>query len=196
MNPRDEANVNDVKIGERLRCLRKHRKITIKKMSMDLGMSYSFLSALENDKCSISIVNLMKILEYFDVDLAYFFASSDSKSNVQLFRKQSVTKYLTQDGLVFQNITSGHADNIDVSLISHPPNSPSIPRVYGHKKGGEEFIYVLEGNLVVLVDGKTHELEVGDSVLFDSELDHSIYTEKTAAVFLLISSPPYCVNHV
>mgnify|MGYP000882991376 CR=1 FL=1 len=195
MNGAEHLNENHgINIGDRLRKLRRQNKISIKKLAADLEMSYSYLSGLENNKHSITIVNLMRILEYFDIDLAYFFGNGDERSKIRFIPKNEVPKYETEDGLVFRIITSGYAENIEVSIITHPPQTPSLHRVYSHKSGEEEFISVLEGILYVEVDGKEHRLEVGDSILFHSRLDHSIFTRDCEATFLLISAPPYYTN--
>lgn len=47
----------DISIGSKIRALRKVRSISLQQMAKDLGMSYSYLSGLENDKYSVSITN-------------------------------------------------------------------------------------------------------------------------------------------
>ena len=191
---RKVCNLEDIKIGGRLRSLRKARRISLKKMADDLGMSYSYLSGLENNKHSITIVNLQKISAYFDVDMVYFFAEPETSANIRFIGREDRIRYITDDGLVFTNLTAGHSRNLEIQRIMHPPYSPAERRVYSHKHGEEEFITVLEGCLYVQVAGKIHELKEGESILFDAKLDHSIYTEQEAADFLLISSPPYNVT--
>lgn len=88
MNGAEHLNENHgINIGDRLRKLRRQNKISIKKLAADLEMSYSYLSGLENNKHSITIVNLMRILEYFDIDLAYFFGNGDERSKIRFIPK-------------------------------------------------------------------------------------------------------------
>ena len=49
---------NDIEIGKKLRALRKIRGISLQQMARETGMSYSYLSGLENGKHSVSITNL------------------------------------------------------------------------------------------------------------------------------------------
>ena len=53
----------DISIGSKIRALRKVRSISLQQMAKDLGMSYSYLSGLENDKYSVSITKLQVILK-------------------------------------------------------------------------------------------------------------------------------------
>lgn len=177
-------------IGAKIKELRKKKKITLAVMAKGLGMSYSYLSNLENEKCSISVVNLQRICDYLDVDMVYFFSSSAQNEKAEVIKKESVVQYATQDGLVFKVLTGGYADTMEVQRIYHPPFGPSERRTYRHKYDGEEFITVLTGTLYVEIAGEKHCLHSGDSILFKSRAEHSIYTAEEEAEFLLISASP------
>ena len=63
---------SDIEVGKRLRSLRKIRGISLQQMAAETGMSYSYLSGLENGKHSVSITNLQRIASFFGVDMVYF----------------------------------------------------------------------------------------------------------------------------
>lgn len=44
----------------------------------------------------------------------------------------------------------------------------------GHSHGGEEFILVIEGRLVIRYGSQTIELDEGDSIYFDADTVHSL----------------------
>ena len=46
-----------------------------------------------------------------------------------------------------------------------------------HEPGSRETSVVLEGTLVLVVDGTRHELNEGDSVTFDADLPHHFENE-------------------
>jgi transcriptional regulator with XRE-family HTH domain len=46
--------MDDLRVGERLRTLRKQRKLTLRALSRASGQALSYLSALENGKNSIT----------------------------------------------------------------------------------------------------------------------------------------------
>jgi len=192
MNQNGTGGTETAGIGARLKTLRKKHKLSLNALADALGMSYSYLWGLENNKHSISIVNLQKICSYFGVDMIYFFSADNLSAKVKVIRRSETVKYRTDDGLSFEVLSGNFADRLEISLISHPAFAPSERRVYSHNVEGEEFISVLEGVLFVQVgNDQANRLEAGDSICFDCRLDHSIYTEEQPAKFFLISSPPY-----
>jgi transcriptional regulator with XRE-family HTH domain len=66
-----------IDIGTRIRKLRKKHNVTIQELCNKTGLSYSFLSNLENNKHSITVSNLSKIANFFKVELSYFFLEDD-----------------------------------------------------------------------------------------------------------------------
>lgn len=179
-----------VDIGSKLKALRESKGISLKAVAEATGMSYSYLWGLEHNKHSISIVNLQRLSQFFEVDLVYFF-EKPNRGSVWFIGKDQTATYYTEDGLVFNLLTAGRSKNMQVMEVYHPPHSPSEKRVYCHDQKGEEFITVLEGKLFVTVEDTTYELEEGDPIIFSSNMKHSIYTEELPARFLIISSPPY-----
>ncbi|MEA4884862.1 MAG: XRE family transcriptional regulator [Clostridia bacterium] len=184
------SNAENVDVGGKLKKLRQVKGISLKAAAEATGMSYSYLWGLEHSKHSISIANLQRLSEFFNVDLVYFFKTA-SQGPVSLVGRDDTTTYHTQDGLRFNLITSGRSKNMQVMEVYHPPHTPSERRVYCHDQEGEEFITVLEGKLFVMVEDTTYELEKGDPIMFSSSMRHSIYTEDLPARFLLVASPPY-----
>ena len=63
---------SDIEVGKRIRSLRKIRGISLQQMAAETGMSYSYLSGLENGKHSVSITNLQRLASFFGVDMVYF----------------------------------------------------------------------------------------------------------------------------
>ena len=66
-------------IGEKLKELRKSRRLSIRKVSEASGFSISFLSKLENGKSSITIKNLIKLLSFYGVTLADIFSGETAR---------------------------------------------------------------------------------------------------------------------
>ena len=184
------AGTKKLDIGGRLRKLRKVREITLEKVAEDIGMSYSFLSALENNKHSISLDNLQKLAEYFQVDMVYFLEESDREGAV--IRQKDRPTLLTDDGIAFQTVTSGLSENMQITFVTIPPDTPDKDSrlVHAHKKG-EEFITVTKGEVTVIVEERKYQLKEGDSVIFPAEKEHVIYAGKKGAEIILIGAPPY-----
>jgi len=78
---------------------------TIQELCNKTGLSYSFLSNLENNKHSITISNLNKIANVFKIELNDFFIRDDLDNEPYLVRKNE-EKYLTDDNIKIQSLSS------------------------------------------------------------------------------------------
>lgn len=105
-----------IEIGRKLRKLRKIRQISLTKLAEDTGMSYSYLSGLENEKHSISISNLQRLAEYFEIDLINFLDSNNENEAVFIGKKDRECKF-TDDGVSFMDITIMLYNNIEKEKV-------------------------------------------------------------------------------
>src|SRR5450756_115219 len=87
--------VEDEEVGSTLKKLRTERGLSIKKVSEDTGFSTSSVSRLENGKTSITIKDLIKLLDYYGVKMAEVFSSPVSKKLV--FRRDERCLLYTSD---------------------------------------------------------------------------------------------------
>jgi len=184
----ENGNNGEVNIGLKIRRLRKIRNLSLQQVSEDTGMSYSYLSGLENDKHSISIVNLQRLANYFGVDMIHFL--DNKNTDTVLIRKNDGQDLVTEDGIVYNVITSKKANFLQVSYVTLPPNAPAEKNIHKHAQG-QELIVALEGEVMVTVEDEKYRLLEGDSVMFSSDVEHLIYTEDKGAKIVIVSSPPY-----
>ena len=56
---------------------------------------------------------------------------------------------------------------------------------------GQELVQVLDGTVIVMVEGERYTVNWGDSLLFEADVEHLIFTEDRPATFAIVSSPPY-----
>ena len=180
---------SDIEVGKRIRALRKNRGISLQQMANDTGMSYSYLSGLENGKHSVSITNLQRVANFFNVDMVYFLQPGGPVP--RLIRKED----LLQDNsgvedIYYRVMTPPESSHLQISYIQMPPNAPTERRIHKHGRG-QELVMVMDGAVVVMVEGERYTVERGDSLLFEADVEHLIFTEDRPAAFAIVSSPPY-----
>lgn len=178
----------DINIGLKVRQLRKIRGISLQQLAEDTGMSYSYLSGLENGKHSISINNLQRLAAHFEVSLIHFLDNNHNQT--VLIRRGEGSRTQTADGIDFNVITADTAQRLQVSFVEMPANTPTERHIHKHPSG-EEFITVTEGEVIVLIEEEKYVLHQGDSVFFQSDREHVIYTESKPGRMILVASPPY-----
>ncbi len=185
-------DLNQVSVGAEIRNLRKLRGISLQKMAEDTGMSYSYLSGLENDKHSVSITNLQKIAKFFKVNLVYFLTPKGPVPRV--FRKKDLYDPNNAYGnIAYRVITPESSGCLQVSYAYLPPNAPKEQNVHKHG-AGQELVLVLDGCSCIMVENEKYKIEQGDCIIFESSLEHVIYTEEQPATLVIVSSPPYGRN--
>ncbi len=153
-------------LGFRIRELRQARSLTLEQVAADTGFSVSFLSMLERDKVSVSVDNLEKLANYFQVHMVHFFRG-ETASPAQITRREEILKRLA---LTAQNPAM-------VTLLSNRPDARMEPLLVTIAPGQEEphfrqheadvLVYVLEGDAILISEtGEEIELYQGDMAYY------------------------------
>ncbi len=72
-----------------------------------------------------------------------------------------------------------------------PPGSKGVEHYH---EVSRHFFYILEGEASLLIEGKTHILNSGDSILVPPGAIHQIKNESRDELNLLVVSSPECFN--
>ena len=183
-------------IGEKIKAIRTSQNLTLKQLSELTGLSTGFLSQLERGLSSIAVDSLEVIANALNVNLGVFFDSYSEKNDEPVMYSFS-QRYNQTASKIFQAVL-----NHDVSSFAMLPRLTQLMpqanldeeelEIYNHK--GEEFIYVLEGTVTLLLDSQRYTLNPGDCVQFSSNKDHNWMNCTNKIVKLLtvnIPSPFY-----
>ncbi|SHK28645.1 helix-turn-helix domain-containing protein [Tepidibacter formicigenes] len=159
--------INEISI--KIRNLRKERNLTLKDLSEKTGLSVSFLSQVENNTSSLAITSLKKIADALNVSINYFFYKPKIHNFLIKSENQSVFQIESSNSQFIR--LSGDFSNrvLESMLVVIPPEQQ-----HGHKFShpGEEFIYVLEGAIIVNLDDTEYLVKAGDSFHFPSTIPH------------------------
>lgn len=173
--------------GTRLRQLRKGKKLSLQELAKKSGVSAATISQIERDNVDPTMTTLYKICTALNVTLASLI--TDNETSERVVRKNNrKTMFLPNSKVKYQLLTPGIKDDLEMILIELEPGQQDR-QVITHT--GEECGYVLEGQLVVVLDDEEYELEAGDSIYFDSSLPHRFINrgeEKCISVWAM--TPP------
>lgn len=78
--------MSEYNIGTKIRKLRHDRRMTLQKVSTEIGVSTALISQIENGHISPPIATLKKIARFFDVKMADFFAESEDPCRFEVVR--------------------------------------------------------------------------------------------------------------
>ena len=157
-------------ISEKIRNLRKEKDLTLKDLSKKTGLSVSFLSQVENGYSSLAITSLKKIAEALNVTMNYFFKTPEVHNFLVKAEEEKVFKIEGSNSEFIRISGNFTGRKLESMLVIIPPE-----QMHGSKFNhpGEEFVYVLEGALIVNLAGTDYLVKAGDSIQYPSTTDHS-----------------------
>jgi transcriptional regulator with XRE-family HTH domain len=174
-------------ISDKIRSLRKKNDLTLKEISEKTGLSISFLSQVENGTSSLAINSLKKIADALDVPINTFFENCQNYNFLTKSEKQFKFK-LEGSNTEYILLSGKFAERSLEAMIIYIQPEQTHKQQFNHP--GEEFIYVLEGALIVTIENKEYLAKAGDSIHYPSKLPHYwINPSKEQAKILTILTP-------
>jgi transcriptional regulator with XRE-family HTH domain len=177
-------------IGERIKRLRLKKSMGLVELGRHTGLSASFLSQLETGRVVPTLRNLARIAMVFSKDLSYFF-QSEPRSVFRIHRRKERVR-LPQSGVAhpayyFESLGYQVPDrDMDPYFAEFVPLETGI-EIKPHLHPGFEFLYVLEGDLLLRHGDLESQLGPGDAAYFDSGTPHSYHCvgKKPAGVLIV-----------
>lgn len=163
---------NDIAaISARLKELRTFSDYTTAEVAEKLGVDEEEYVAYEKGESEIPINLIYKFASIMDTEASYVIGGvlpSKEKVNVVYDGKGvSVKRY---EGYSFTSLGGDfRKKTMNPMLVTIAPTD--APELVVH--GGQEFNYVLEGELRVIVDNREYFLRAGDSIYFDPSFPHA-----------------------
>ena len=181
-------DMND--LGAKIRAARKERGWTLESLAARSGLSTGFLSQVERDLTTLSIVSLSAICRALDLPIASLFSSSgalEAPPSAVTRADQQLHIRIGGSPVSYRYLTAQLPDApIEELLIAEfPPDCDQ--RHSSH--AGEELGYVLRGSLRLYVDDDCHDLSAGDSYRVAASEPHGYRTgaSEGAAVLMAVT---------
>jgi transcriptional regulator with XRE-family HTH domain len=182
--PHDPA---EALIGARLRAARQAAGLTLAAVAEEAGLTKGFLSRLERDEVSPSVASLVTVCGVLGIGVGQLFQAPET-SLVRAgdappinFGGQGLREYL---------LTAGSQRQLQVIRSVVEPGGGGGPELYALDCEAE-FVYVVAGELRLVLPGDTVDLAVGDAFTMPGATPHTWVnpSEDTAAEVLWVLSP-------
>ena len=175
-----------MEIGSKIKRLRQQLNLSQSELADRCELTKGYISQLENDLTSPSIATLMDILSALGTSPSEFFKKEDD-TRVTFSENDFIEKH--EDGMVLKwiipNAQKNEMEPVLVELLSGASTAVDFP----HE--GEEFGYVLEGKICVVLGESKYVCKKGETCYYAANKAHSVKNiGKTAARLLWISTPP------
>ncbi|WP_294343608.1 XRE family transcriptional regulator [uncultured Clostridium sp.] len=176
-------------IATNMKELRIERNLTLGQLSKISGISKTMLAEIEKGSSNPTINTLLRIANGLNVP--YTRLMEDIEKEATLIRKsESVMKSEeSKHYRIYCYFKTTHLRNFELfyaELDAECSNS-SI----GHTRKAQEYIYIIKGQLILSINSKNYTLNEGDSLMFDSAINHTyINKEDTMVTFIIINFYP------
>ena len=182
-----DTELLELGLGQKLRKIREDRGLELSQLATRVGVPEDQLEAFETSRAIPAIGELAKIASILDVSLGHFFQRTIPDRRVEVVRAQDRWTVQPQSEAArslnyrYPALSYSLTDKqMAPILVEIPPDeSRDSPR---STHDGEEVLFVLNGQLEVTVGGDVHRLSPGDSIYFDSRLEHSLRAAEGSAV--------------
>lgn len=173
--PEENAREICTAIGQRIRSVRKKKKLTLDQLSAKTGFAKSYLSQIENLKREPPISTLAKIAYVLEIDVFFLMTGEirqDDQQGVAIVRpseRKVATRAFGTLGYVYESICHKKADRLmDAYIVTTGFEFPPEPLTHE----GQELVYVLDGEQELFYNGKVYEVSAGDCIYLDSTKPH------------------------
>lgn len=188
LSRRKKSRGDTLNIGEKLKRLRTVNNLTQDELAHRCDLTKGFISQIERDLTSPSINTLLDILEALGTDINSFFNEKPEEKIV--FSEDDVydREYEEEGYTISWLIPNAQKNDMEPILITLEPGKKTK---LDDPHEGEEFGYVLNGRINLIIDNKSHKVKSNESFYFSSNKVHYIENPyKKPATFLWVSTPP------
>lgn len=178
-NEQPPSAVEELKIGSKIKDLREKNVYTLQDLSAKTGVPRSLLAEIESDEVMPPVATLLKLSRALHVGMAYFFKDEAPAEQVSVTRAGERISVKRRP-----HHREGEVDYIYESLEARMPGKHMEPLLVefmpmetaemvftSHE--GEEFLFLLNGQLEFRTNDRVETLSAGDALYFDSVLNHS-----------------------
>ena len=175
-----------MEIGYKLKQMRMRQNLTLEELASRCELTKGFLSQVERNLTSPSIVTLNDMLEALGSSLGEFFGEEEQEKIV--FKKTDFFVDEREDYTVHWIVPNTQKNEMEPILMEIPPKSRSFV-VNPHN--GEEFGYVLDGVVSLEIGGKVNAVRKGETFYLTGKEDHFLLNKgNKKAMVLWVSTPP------
>ena len=190
---------NNTIVGHKIKGIRESKNLSVEEISERSGLSVDQILSIENDQNLPSLGPLIKIARALGVRLGTFMDDNDALGPVvtraeDRERDSSISfshdaadsrKHMEYHPLAQQK-AGRHMEPFIIDI--NPEESPNF-QLSAHE--GEEFIYVMQGEVEIVYGKDTYTLKEGDSIFYDSIVKHHVHGApgKSAKILAVVYIP-------
>ena len=158
------------RFGEQIKRLREAHNWSVEALAKATGQTPEFVEQVESDEISPPVSFLVSLAGALSIDPGTFL-HKEEKAVIRDQRAKAFYKRTTNYS--YETLTPG-AENSHLRAFMVTIESQHAHKPVEYKHEGEEFIFVMEGDLEFTLGGKAHVLKEGESIHFNSDIPHKL----------------------
>jgi electron transfer flavoprotein alpha subunit/transcriptional regulator with XRE-family HTH domain len=168
--------------GAMVRQLREARNWSVDEMARKTGQTPDFVQQVEADQMSPPVAFILRMAQAMEVDPGTFL----SKKEQAAIRDRRAQAYHQRTRNYSYTTLTPDAENshLRAFMVTIEPYLAHKPVAYKHE--GEEFIFVMSGELEFTLGAKVHVLKTGESIHFNSDVPHKLKSRSSDVTRCLV----------
>jgi transcriptional regulator with XRE-family HTH domain len=186
----EEKNSQELRVGEKIRELRESKGLSLQDMANRTGYSSALLSQVENHFISPPLGGLIRIAKALEVKVGTFFGDEprESYAIVRKDERKHISRFASKEGVSYgysyESLGFDKKDRqMEPFLVSLEPATVKSEKLSSHD--GEEFIFVLEGEMEAILGDHKDVLHAGDCIYYDSTIPHKVQCHREVPTKIL-----------
>ena len=173
-------------LGSSIRAARRAEGLTLTQLAEKTGLSQSFLSQAENGNVMPSVINLHRVGQALGTT-AHELLESSTRSAPRVVRAGQARTYELGEGAILRFCAEGTRLMHCNEVTAGPHSAAEAPTTHA----GEEFVYVISGQVRITIGDDEVALDTGDTVYYPSTRPHQWFNDSDEETkFLFVGSPP------
>jgi transcriptional regulator with XRE-family HTH domain len=175
----ERKEFEEIRVGEKIKALRESKGLSLKEVADLTGFSTALLSQMENQLVSPSLGAMIKLANALGVKVGDFLGETQGEpfTIVRKDERKSISRFASKEGVKYgySYESLGYEKknrHMEPFIVTLEPATVKTAKTSVHE--GEEFIFVLEGEMEVILGNHTDVLYPGDSIYYDSTIPHRV----------------------
>ena len=183
-----ESNLEQLRaIAMRIRDLREIDGLSAADVAEKAGIGLAEYEAYETGKSDFSFSHLFNIAKVLGVDISDLLTGESPKLHGYILtRADEGLIFNRRDQYVYHHLAYNFKNKLAEPFIVTVSEDGKDTEKQAHSHAGQEFDYVLDGTLKIVLGGQELFLQQGDSLYYDSSLPHVMYALEGECRFIAV----------
>ena len=179
-------NLDEKSFGAKMEQLRGVKKMSLEQLAGLTGLSQRYLKEIEQGIANPSVSVVIQIAKALSIDSGSFLSADEEASE----KRRRESYYKRTQAYSYKTLTpDAEQKHMKAFLVTIDPKQDHKMVEYRHE--GEEFVFVLAGEVEVIIGERQHRLKKDGTLHFDSGTAHKLrnLTDEEAQLLVVVYTP-------